>query len=330
MATFQCLECGAFLQVGDNFCEECGTAQASFSQSDFSVINNKIGCEKCGALITEIDADGFCNQCGFRQENRVDDRFEVVCSPKLAAVCDRGLRHDHNQDFTACAEVDGNTYVMVVCDGVSSSESPELASKAAAGEVCRFLLDGAKGEKKGELIGSAIASAAAKVSMIHYTRVKNYEAPSTTVVAAFVVDGVATIGWLGDSRAYWISRKGSRLLTKDDSWLNEVVLSGEMTEAEARVSANAHAITRWLGADAIDLEPSIIEFVIPNSGYLLLCSDGLWNYAEGITNMENLVINLVNQNSGSDAVIVARGLVEFARRKGGHDNITVAILDFGF
>jgi PPM family protein phosphatase len=333
MTTFQCSECGVVLQVGDNFCEVCGTAQASFSQSDFSVINNKIGCEKCGALITEIDADGFCNQCGFRQENRVNDRFEVVCSTKLAAVCDRGLRHHHNEDFTACAEVDGNTYVMVVCDGVSSSESPELASKAAAGEVCRFLQDGGKGELTRSALAelsAGIASASAKVSAIPYAITKSGEAPSTTVVAAFVVDRVATIGWLGDSRAYWISRKGSRLLTKDDSWFNEVVLSGEMTEAEARISANAHAITRWLGADAIDFEPSIIEFLIPDSGYLLLCSDGLWNYAEDIIKMENLVINLVNQNSGSDAVTVARGLVEFARRKGGYDNITVAILDFGF
>jgi PPM family protein phosphatase len=329
MTNLQCLQCGAVLQIGDNFCEECGTPQASFSPLT-NLITNTIGCEKCSAAITEIDADGFCNQCGFRQENRVNDRFEVVCSTKLAAVSDRGLRHHHNEDFVACAEVDGKTYVMVVCDGVSSSESPELASQTAAGEVCSFLVHGAKEQEKRELMSNAIASAAAKVGAIPYTVTKSGEAPSTTIVATFVVDGVATIGWLGDSRAYWISRYGSRLLTKDDSWFNEVVLSGEIAEAEARVSANAHAITRWLGADAIDFEPSIIEFVIPDSGYLLLCSDGLWNYAESIINMENLVITLVNQNSRSDAVIVARGLVEFARQKGGHDNISIAVLDFGF
>jgi PPM family protein phosphatase len=329
MTNLQCLQCGAVLQIGDNFCEECGTAQSSFSPST-NLINNTIGCEKCGALITEIDADGFCNQCGFRQENRVNDRFEVVCSPKFAAVCDRGLRHHHNEDFVACAEVDGKISVMVVCDGVSSSESPELASQAAAGEVCRFLVHGAKEEKKEELMRNAIASANAKVSAIPYIITKSGEPPSTTIVAAFVVGGVATISWLGDSRAYWISLNGSRLLTKDDSWFNEVVLSGEIPESEARFSPNAHAITRWLGADAIDFDPSIIEFVIPDSGYLLLCSDGLWNYAESITSMENLFNQIANQNPHPDAVVLARGLVEFARQKGGHDNISVAILDFGF
>jgi PPM family protein phosphatase len=324
MSNLQCPQCATTYQIGDRFCEECGTSLV--------VLGNTDGCEKCGAAVTEIDADGFCSYCGFRREKRENDRFELIISTRLAAVSDRGLRHHQNEDFMACAEVDGG-YVMVVCDGVSSSESPELASKAAANAVCGALVEGikddgtAKGTKdaKEELMRSAIESAMTAVSAVAYKPVKSGEAPSTTVVAAVVVDGVVSIGWMGDSRAYWISPSGSRQLSKDDSWFNDVVSSGEMSEIEAHKSPNAHAITRWLGADAVDIQPSIIEFQIPDSGYLLLCSDGLWNYAEELTQMEAIV----KQHLHADVGMTARGLVEFARSRGGHDNITVAILDCG-
>jgi serine/threonine protein phosphatase PrpC len=97
----------------------------------------------------------------------------------------------------------------------------------------------------------AVAAALASVCEIPYTSSANADPPSTTLVAAVVQDHTATIGWLGDSRAYWISPQGSRQLTKDDSWLNDIVASGQMTEAEASKSDKAHAITRWLGVDAI-------------------------------------------------------------------------------
>jgi serine/threonine protein phosphatase PrpC len=244
----------------------------------------------------------------------------------LAGVSDRGLRHHRNEDYLACATVaERNAYVLVVCDGVSSSQEPDLAAKAAAEGACMALTAALeKGDiKLEEVMKTAVAEALTSVCAIPYTKGTENDPPSTTIVAAVVQDGRATIGWLGDSRAYWISPQGSRQLTQDDSWLNDVVSSGEMTEAEARQSNKAHAITRWLGADAIaDSEPSLVNFDIPASGHLLLCSDGLWNYAPETAQ----IAELVKLTSQGDAVSVSRSLVEFARRSGGHDNITVAVL----
>ncbi len=88
-------------------------------------------------------------------------------------------------------------------------------------------------------------------------------------------------GWVGDSRAYWLGPPGgaaqSSLLTTDHSWAVEIVALGELDEAAAAADPRAHAITRWLGADASDA-PSVVELRPAEPGLLLLCSDGLWNY----------------------------------------------------
>jgi len=288
----QCSKCGTTVQVSDRFCEECGTPLITISKStpgcaifDGGLTTNVVtplitvskstpGCEKCGAGSEEIDADGFCSNCGFRRENRQDDRFEVVRSPNLAGITDRGLKHHRNEDDVACAQIDNrNAYVLVVCDGVSSSSSPELAAKAAAESACRRLNAAVltrNSTSLQEAMKLAIAEAMTSVCAIPYTKITDTEPPSTTIVAVVVVEGTATIGWLGDSRAYWISSNGSRQLTNDDSWLNDVVSSGKISAAEARKSPHAHAITRWLGADAMNMEPSIVNFDLPGCGNLLL------------------------------------------------------------
>jgi serine/threonine protein phosphatase PrpC len=316
----QCSKCGTTVQVGDRFCEECGTPLTA------DIPKATGGCEKCGAGPEEIDAEGYCSNCGFRNQARENDRIEVTCSPNLAGVSDRGLRHHRNEDYLACATVDGkNAYVLVVCDGVSSSQEPDLAAKAAAEGACIALTAAVeKGDiKLEEAMKAAVTSALASVCDVPYTSAANADPPSTTIVAAVVQDRTATIGWLGDSRAYWISPHGSRQLTKDDSWLSDMVASGQMTEAQALKLPQAHAITRWLGSDAIDdSEPSLVNFDIPGSGYLLLCTDGLWNYTPNTSQ----IVEIVKLMLDADAIKVSRSLVEFARHSGGHDNITVAIV----
>jgi len=285
------------------------------------------GCQKCGSL--EIDTEGYCLNCGlltFGQKNRnqiASDRVEKVKTPYLAGISDRGLRHHKNEDFFDLAEINSRTAILVVCDGVSSSQTPELAAQTAAETTCQVSRKAIEqGDSEERAIKAAFASAISSVCNLHYQKSEAAEPPSTTIVVAIVQNGIATIGSLGDSRAYWISPQGSRQLTRDDSWLTDIIESNQMSEAEAQNSPLAHAITRWLGADAKDdAQPRIVVFPFPGPGHLLLCTDGLWNYAPKAEELANLVYSRPN----SDARTIAHSLVEFARSQGGHDNITVAL-----
>jgi len=317
----ECPQCGTTVQVSDHFCEECGNPLVTGGSPPTSTG----GCAKCGAGKEAIDEEGYCSSCGFRNQTRERDHLEITLLPDLGGVTDRGFRHHQNEDHLALQKVEGkNAEILVVCDGVSSSQSPELAAKAAAEAACAALTTAIQnGISPEAAIKQAIASALEAVCAVAYTQGLDADPPSTTIVAAIVIERTATIGWLGDSRAYWISANGSRQLTRDDSWLEEMVASGQMTAAEAQKSDKAHAITRWLGADAADnCEPSLINFNIPGAGYLLLCTDGLWNYAPEVEQMELLVQKIAS----TEVMEVARYLVEFARNSGGHDNITVAVL----
>jgi serine/threonine protein phosphatase PrpC len=98
-----------------------------------------------------------------------------------------------------------------------------------------------------------------------------------------------------------------------------------MSFEEAMEDSRAHAITRWLGGDSDEnAKPDIVTFAIPGPGALLLSSDGLWNYAPG----EGEMAELFGRMEG-DAIAICRGLVEFAKERGGQDNITAAVLRFG-
>jgi PPM family protein phosphatase len=136
--------------------------------------------------------------------------------------------------------------------------------------------------------------------------------------------GELVVGWVGDSRAYWLGPSSAALLTVDDSWANEQVAGGRLTEAEARIDQRAHAITRWLGADAPHEPPNIAIHRAREGGRLVLCTDGLWNYASSADELAGLVAQLPK---ASAPVAVARALTEFALAKGGRDNVTVVVID---
>lgn len=316
-----CPRCNAAILPADLFCEECGTALKTPSAT---IANpGEKSCQKCGATANSIDAEGYCANCGFRNPTAAD-HLEITLSSTLAGVSDRGLKHHCNEDFLALNTIPiNNTTILVVCDGVSSSQTPEQAAKAAATATCETLTTAEATVHPEVALQQAINSALETIRTLPYTSTPEADPPSTTLIAALVQRGMATIAWLGDSRAYWISDRGSRLLTQDHSWLNDVVASGEMTEAQALQAPQAHAITRWLGVDApVEMVPSLATFSIPGSGYLLLCSDGLWNYAPAADQLAELMQPLMT----ADALSLCRHLVNFARSQGGRDNITVALL----
>ncbi|MBV9039209.1 MAG: protein phosphatase 2C domain-containing protein [Acidobacteriaceae bacterium] len=310
----QCPYCAALLPEDDLFCEECGQRLQTTDppESGFTLC-------LCGASDDQLDADGYCLSCGRRCRPAPSDHLEIEISSELAAVSDRGLRHSRNEDRFA-VRAKGDQSILVVCDGVSNSGNAEEAAALACECISTALVEGTS-------LPDALAQAGRQVAALAQPNALG-SCPSTTVVAAVATVDQVKMAWLGDSRAYWISQEGARQLTADHSWMNVVVSSGELTASEAAKAPQAHGITRWLGADSNeDMRPDFIDFAVPGPGWLLLCTDGLWNHAPQPEDMAALVHECSPE--GATALGIARRLIEFANRNGGQDNITAALLRWG-
>ena len=216
--------------------------------------------------------------------------------------------------------------VGVVCDGVSASVQPDVASQAAADAAGHLLVAASEAGAKdlGQATRDAIEAAQAAVLQVPWKTQDDVPPPACTFVSAVCRRATITLGWVGDSRAYWLGPGCSRRLTVDDSWAEEQVDSGTMTEAEADCDPRAHSITRWLGADAPPGEPQTATFTPPGQGRLLLCSDGLWNYAPAAARLAEL---LEAQPTDAGLLAIARSFTDFALAGGGRDNVTVVIVD---
>ncbi|WP_455678466.1 protein phosphatase 2C domain-containing protein [Streptomyces albogriseolus] len=291
-------------------------------------------CVACRA--GRVDDDGYCENCGHAQP-RERDHMEQECGP-VAAVSDRGLRHHRNEDAFAVGTTalpDGSPVsVAVVCDGVSSATRPDEASLAASRAANASLLDALpRGTHPQQAMHEAILAASEAVNALAGEQpaeadehAPQQNAPACTIVGAVVTAGLLVVGWVGDSRAYWIpvDRSPAVRLTEDDSWAAQMVAAGLMGEAEAYADHRAHAITGWLGADAYELEPHTAAFKPDRPGVVVVCTDGLWNYAESADEMAEAV----PADAAARPLHAARVLVGHALDGGGHDNVTVALVPF--
>ena len=269
--------------------------------------------------------DRFCEVCGARlrgPSSDVADRVEIDLTD-LAGISDRGHVHLRNEDAMALGRrpEDGSatTLAAVVCDGVSTVRRPELASRTAATVALDALLAAAP-DTTG--MTSAVAAAADAVSRL---APGVPDAPSCTLVAALVdtATGTVTIGWVGDSRAYWLADNGdARLLTADLSWAAEMVGAGILDAHTAMRDPRAHAITRWLGGGTAP-EPGTTTLSPDAPGVLLLCTDGLWNYEPDAPDLAALALPVATRDGPRAA---AHALTAHALDAGGRDNITVVCI----
>ncbi|MFB7087323.1 PP2C family serine/threonine-protein phosphatase [Streptomyces sp. NPDC056296] len=291
-------------------------------------------CVACRA--GRVDDDGYCENCGHAQP-RERDHMEQESGP-VAAVSDRGLRHHRNEDAfsVGCTALpDGApATVAIVCDGVSSATRPDdasLAASRAAGESLLTALP--RGTHPQQAMHDAILAASHAVNALAdepataREQAPHQNAPACTLVGAVVASGLLVVGWVGDSRVYWVPVDRSTppaRLTEDDSWAAQMVAAGLMSEAEAYADERAHAITGWLGADAYELEPHTASFKPDRPGVVVVCTDGLWNYAESAEEMADAM----PLDAAARPLHSARVLVGHALDGGGHDNVTVALLPF--
>jgi serine/threonine protein phosphatase PrpC len=261
------------------------------------------------------------------------DRVERAPDKLLAAVSDRGKAYPTNQDDIRVRKttVDAaQATIMIICDGVSSGQNADLASASGAQAAMDFLVSHLTlGGDPRDGMRQAILAADAAIRQVDYKKGdRSLDPPGSTIVAAIALRKRLIVGWVGDSRCYLIDKNGAQQLTHDHSWVNEVVDSGVMTKEKALNSREAHQISRCLGPlfgnRKTDIpDPAITVVPLPDSGIILLCSDGFWNYVSTLDDMAALV----NIRPGApNAITQARGLVDFALRRGGKDNISVALM----
>ena len=310
-----CPSCGAIFEPGDRFCEACGEELGELTRQPPG--GDQAGaCRSCGGA---VDADGYCARCGVPAVGEANPDHDELDLGWVAAVTDRGRHHRVNEDAVA-ADVIGPTFAGVVCDGVSTTPGSALAARRAADAALVTLRVAVK--EGGDLVEAMIAGVAAAHAEVCATPpIDPANPPACTIVAAVAGPTAVIIGWLGDSRVYWLDADGGGLLTRDDSWAADSVTAGVMTAEEADADERAHHITRWLGIDAPEGDCHVMEFIPPGPGSLVLCSDGLWNYASSP--------EILGREGAGPALVGARRLCDFALTSGGHDNITVIVANIG-
>lgn len=306
-----CPDCGTVGIPGDRYCEACG-AELPVTEPEVTTVSSRDDpCEECGGTFV----DGWCDTCGAKQP---DPRDHLEVDLGVAAGCtDRGLRHHRNEDAMALATLPDGTVAAVVSDGVSATVNPHLASQAAVEAALETLVIGKD-------LPSAHQAAQAAAAATGFTPRPDRDPPSCTFLGAVVrPDGAISLASLGDCRAYWLGQDGSATqLTSDDSWAQEQIEAGRLTRVEAHNHVNAHVITRWLGQDADPAwAPDLVEHVPDDPGRLVLCTDGLWNHLDSPARLAGLV------DLARPAARTAVDLARFANDSGGHDNVTVIVVD---
>ena len=244
------------------------------------------------------------NQYLVSERRRAEERSSAIQTMKITAKTDKGIVRANNQDSYAAGELSGGAAWAVVCDGmggaaggnIASSEAVKTISRAMESAICRanaFLLDMAQEDKS--LTGMG-----------------------TTCVAVLIIDGTAYIAHVGDSRVYVIPKDGAlRQITRDHSYVQELVENGSITQDEARTYPGKNIITRAVGIEE-NLRVDFSEVTLDQDDVLLLCTDGLTNFVSD-EEIAEIIVSSTNFE-------YAEKLVQAANEHGGGDNITVVTI----
>ena len=262
---------------------------------------------------------------------RVDLTDAAAARGDVACASHIGLRHETNQDAAALG-IDGSGHhiVVVVADGVSSTEGAEECARVASHTARDYL---AATMDQGLPINDDDT-----VTLFERTFQKAHEAVvsgsgpigACTLAAAVATHDRIVVGNIGDTRTYWFPDDGDPIRLSIDDSMAQAQMDLGLSREEAERGIGAHAITKWIGASATDVAPRVMAYQPQQSGWLLVCSDGLWNHVPDAGDFARLMADLVSKAHTDDhghasPAGVADGLIAYANNCGGHDNITVAL-----
>lgn len=261
---------------------------------------------------------------------------------KISAITDVGKERTKNEDAVLVCpdlekqnwgETESSNYLalgkygtmLVVADGMGGANAGEIASSIAVDTAKNYfsqkrLSENEISEKTAYSLLLDAITLSNKAIMNHVETDPDSIGLGTTIVITWVIDRKAYIAWCGDSRCYCYNPKnGLRQLTKDHSYVQDLVDKGEITAKQAFNHPNSNIITKCLGdVDAVT-EPDMITYEIKDGDVLLSCSDGLCGYCDDKS------IEKVLLNNFDNLTLCKDNLLKLAMNAGGQDNITIAL-----
>ena len=233
----------------------------------------------------------------------------------FCAVTDIGKQRKINEDSYFKYQNEKVTGGMVA-DGMGGHSSGELASKMMCTIVKQFIISEYDPSmdymEMAELIRTSFAEA--NLEIYRASLEKGNEGMGTTATLAFIYDGKLITAHVGDSRCYKITKDSIKQITTDHSYVNELVMSGQISQTDAAFHPNKNLITRAVGTEmSVKVDMDIKTYM---GETILLCSDGLSNMIS-----DEQIFETINEYEElGDAV---NKMIELANKKGGSDNITV-------
>lgn len=245
---------------------------------------------------------------------------------KSYGLTDKGCVRKDNQDCFIIEKCPACSCVIAaLCDGMGGANAGKLASQLSNKAFVSNLFTRLNSRMLRlphyrELLMDACREANAEA--YQYSRFDDaYFGMGTTIVGGIVKNGgQCCLINVGDSRAYQISPRSNtvRQITKDHSYVEELVAAGAITKEEAKTHPQKNLITRALGSEP-EVEADYFELTLGIGEVLLLCSDGLSNI---VSDEEMLALS----KESSEPNLLCNALMNLALERGARDNVTVVAL----
>jgi len=247
--------------------------------------------------------------------------LQISDGQKLTSRQEAGEQVIESQNF----EVDEQGVVLAVSDGMGGALAGEVASKMAVETVGDAMLEDdpdqtISPESFGDtLVGRLYDSIVYANHKIHQKgREPEFQGMGATFTGVGITNGAVDLVQIGDSRTYLIRNAKIYQVTKDQSLVQQLIDSGQISPEEAETHALKNVILQALGAQN-EIYPVAARLVPQRGDILILCSDGLSNKIDGI-DMQKIVFENIE-----DLDAAAAELIRVANERGGEDNITLII-----
>ena len=240
---------------------------------------------------------------------------------KYWGLTDVGCIRTQNQDAYLIEQLDKNTLLCVVCDGMGGAKSGNIASSLASDVFVQQVKQTWSPDMSQDGIDKMLRNAIKMANFTVYDQSRQFEeftGMGTTLVAVLIQGKRATIANVGDSRAYLIDNVGIRQITVDHSVVQLMVSRGELTPEQAKTYPGKSLITRAIGTESMVL-CDIFHRKINKGDYLLLCSDGLSNLMDD----QEILFEVAH---GQDKDRCCQRLLDIAKKRGAPDNVTSVLI----